>query len=273
MKENIETTSLAWKQIADEWKTYFTPPSRVSAQETEKYQEWLRKLKEGKAPLRGLVLGVTPELRDALTEFEYQACSMDINVEMYLAMNELVEKRNPNEVFVRANWLDNPLANVPWVEREHLPSEVQRLLKPNGVFLTRAFCVPKEKSFATIDEVLEHFAKKEFSMQSALEMALELLILTYEPEQHMGSFTKAKELLEDYHSRKGSKFENENLQKIHDIVWGYWLKKLLGKTWIFAYRDEEEQQYEKYFKLEEVFEASDHDYGNITPMYILRKGS
>lgn len=286
MEENIETTSLPWKQIAYDWETYFTVPSRISPQETNQYREWLEKINRGGEPLKGLTLGATPELRDALTEFNYRPYSIDINLDMFLAMDGLVRKKNPNEVLVRANWLDNPLAdnyfdvvvgdavlpNIPWQERPHLLSEVTRLLKSSGIFLTRAFCVPGRKSFASVEEILEHFSKKRQSVvQSALEMVLELHILTYDPKDHLGSFAKAKNALEEYHKRKSAKFENEDLQRIHDVVWDFWCKKFVNKVFTYVYRHEEENDYKKYFTIVEVFEARDHAYSNITPMYFLKR--
>jgi len=131
MAENIETTSTVWKQIADMWNSYFTPPSRISPQELEKYREWLKEMKKGK-PLNALVLGATPELRDALSEFGYKVTIIDLNMEMIIAMTSLLKIRNQNEAVVKANWLDNPLQsgyfdiivgdavlpNIPWAKRE-----------------------------------------------------------------------------------------------------------------------------------------------------------
>ena len=286
MKEDLKTTSLPWQQVAYMWKTYFTVPSRISPQEVEKYREWLKEINKDKKPLKGLVLGATPELRDALVDFGYKVYSIDINLDMFLAMEELLRNKNPNEVLIRANWLDNPLAdnyfdvvlgdavlpNIPWNERPHLLSEVKRILKPDGIFLTRAFCVPDKKPFSNVEEILDHFSKKEQSiMQSALEMVLEFHILTYDPKDHLGSFAKSRDVLEEYHKRKGDKFENKKLQEIHDIVWDFWCKKFVNKVFVYAYRNEEENDYKKYFKTMEVFEAKDHDYSKITPMYFLKK--
>jgi SAM-dependent methyltransferase len=286
MKANLATTSLPWQQVAYMWNNYFTIPSRISPQEVKKYREWLREINKNKKPLRGLVLGATPELRDALSDFGYLLHSIDINLDMFLAMDELIKHKNPNEVLIEANWLDNPLAdnyfdvvvgdavlpNIPWEERLHLLSKVKKLLKPSGIFLTRAFCVPDIKSFSSVEEILEHFSKKEQPiMRNALEMVLEFQILTYDPKDHLGSFAKAKDVLGKYHKRKGDKIKNEKLQKIHDIVWDFWCKKFVNKNFIYAYRNDEESEYEKYFKIAKVFEAKDHDYSKITPMYFLKK--
>jgi len=287
MKANLKATSLPWKQIAYMWNHYFTTPSRISPQEVKKYKQWLKTINKGKKPLKGLVLGATPELRDALSDFGYLVYSVDINLDMFLAMDELLKNKNPNEVLIKANWLDNPLANnyfdvvvgdailpnIPWNKRLDLLKEVKRLLRPNGVFLTRAFCVPDKKPFSNVEEIFKHFSKKKANRQSALEMVLELHILTYSPKDRLGSFAKAKDALEAYHKRKGKSFNNKNLQKIHDIVWNFWCKKFVNKVFVYTYRKDEEKDYKKYFKIKDVFEANDHDYSKITPMYFLKKAS
>lgn len=286
MKENLATTSLPWQQVAYMWKNYFTVPSRISVQEAEKYKEWLNGINKDRKPLKGLVLGATPEVRDALSDFRYAFSSIDINLDMFLAIDELLKNKNQNEVLIKGNWLDNSLAsdyfdvivgdavlpNIPWNERPHLLSEVKRLLKPSGIFLTRAFCVPNKKPFSNVEEILEHFSKKEQAvMQSALEMVLEFQILAYDPKDHLGPFAKARDVLEEYHKRKGNKFDNKRLQEIHDIVWDFWCNKFVNKVFVYAYRDEEENDYKKDFKVIEVFKAKDHDYSKITPMYFLQK--
>ena len=286
MKEDLKTTSLPWQQIAYTWKNYFTVPSRISPQEVGKYREWLEEINQDKKPLKGLVLGATPELRDALSDFSYKVYSIDINLDMFLAMDELLQHKNPDEVLIKSNWLDTPLAenyfdvvlgdavfpNIPWEDRPRLLAEIQRLLKPSGVFLTRAFCVPDNKPFASVEEILEHFSTKDQpAMQSALEMVLEFQILTYDPQDHLGSFAKARDVLAEYHQRKGDKFEDKKLQEIHDIVWDFWCQKFVNKVFVYAYRAEEEESYKKYFKITETFEAQDHDYFKITPMYFLKR--
>lgn len=284
MKEDIQSTSLPWKQIANMWNSYFTVPSRISSQEIAKYRRWLKEVNKSKKPLKGLVLGATPELRDALFDQGFKVHSIDINLDMFLAMDELLKNKNSDEVLIKSNWLENPLAsgyfdvvlgdavlpNIPWNERQHLLSEIKRILKPEGIFLTRAFCVPDKKPFKNADEILEYFSKKKPNMQSALEMVLELQILAYDPNDHQGSFAKARRLLEEYHSRNGLKFNKKNLQEIHDVVWNFWCEKFINKVFLYSYRKDEEKEYQKLFKIKEVFEVKDHDYSKITPMYFLQ---
>lgn len=286
MNKDLKATSLPWKQIACMWVNYFTVPSRISPQELDQYKKWMKKKNTNKKHLKALVLGATPEIRDALFDLGYKVYSIDINRDMFLAMHELLKDKNPNEILITENWLDNSLENnffdviagdailpnIPWSQRSNLLSIIKKLLKPNGVFLTRAFCIPDKKTFKDVKEVFEHFSKKQDPIkQCALEMVLELQILAYNPKDHLGSFSKAKDLLEEYHKKKGNKFKNKRLQKIHDIVYNFWCKDFLNKVFVYAYRDEEEKSYKKYFKIVNTFEASDHSYSKITPMYFLQK--
>lgn len=280
--ENIEATSVAWKQIAGMWNTYFTPPSRISPREAAKYGQWLKKIKKGS--MKALVLGVTPEIREALAEFGYETTCIDINKEMIQAMNSLITIKNPDEIIVNENWLHNSLEddsfdvvlgdavlpNIPWDKWDKLLSEIKRVLKPSGVFITRAFCVPRKKPFATLDEIFEYFSAKEPTYRSALEFTLEIMIHFYNPSDHLGTFKKSKEVLEKVRGENGFGFESKNLNKILDIVWNFWCTKFIEKVFVYAYRDEEEALYEEFFEIVETFESEDNPHSKTTPMYILK---
>ena len=283
MKEDIQKTSVPWKQIADMWDTYFTPPSRVSQDEAKKYEEWLKEIKKGE--MKALVLGVTPEIRESLTKLGYETTCIDINKEMILAMDSVLKTKDPDEVIVNEDWLNNSLednafdvaigdcvlSNVKWEERDKLLAEVKRVLKPNGIFIMRFFSIPREKPFKTIDELLEYFSKKEPNYRSALELVFELQIFCYNPEDHQGTFSEPKKVLEKL--RVGDSFNSkfENLNKILDIVWNFWCEKYLNKVYYYPYRDEEEKRLKKFFEISKIYEAKDHNYSKITPMYFLKK--
>ena len=282
MAENLEKTAAPWKAIAEMWNTYFTQPSRVSKDESNKYKEWLSKYADPSKNI--LLLGVTPEIRESLAGLNCNVTCIDINKEMISAMDSVLKVKNPLEEILNENWLDNSLPdnsfdivigdavlpNVAWEEREKLLMEVKRVLKPDGLFITRAFCVPGEKPFRNIDELLKKFSTKEPDYQSALELVLELQILAYDPKDHLGTFSKPKEMLEKIRGEKGFDFDSDNLNKILEMVWNFWCVKFVKKAYTYAYRDEEEKEYEKYFEIAEIYEATDNSYSDITPMYILR---
>ena len=282
MAENLEKTAAPWKAIAEMWNTYFTQPSRVSKDESDKYKEWLSKYADPSKNI--LLLGVTPEIRESLAGLNCNVTCIDINKEMISAMDSVLKVKNPLEEILNENWLDNSLPdnsfdivigdavlpNVAWEEREKLLTEVKRILKPDGLFITRAFCVPGEKPYRNVDELLKKFSTKEPNYQSALELVLELQILAYDPKDHLGTFSKPKEMLEKIRGEKGFDFDSDNLNKILEMVWNFWCVKFVKKAYTYAYRDEEEKEYEKYFEIAEIYEATDNSYSDITPMYILR---
>ena len=282
MSENLKKTAAPWKAIADMWNTYFTQPSRVSQDESNKYKEWLLKYVDPSKKI--LLLGVTPEIRESLAELKYNVTCIDINKEMISAMDSVLKVKNPHEEILNENWLDNSLPdnsfdivigdavlpNVAWEEREKLLLEVKRALKPKGLFITRAFCIPREKPFKNVDELLKKFSTKEPNYQSALELVLELQILAYDPKDHLGTFSKPKDMLEKIRGKNGFNFESDNLNKILEMVWNFWCVKFVKKVYTYAYRDEEEKEYEKDFEIVETYEARDNSYSDITSMYILK---
>lgn len=282
MVENLETTAAPWKQIAKLWDTYFSQPSRVSDKESKKYEEWLKEIKKTK--MKALVLGVTPEIRESLAELEYNVTCIDINPEMIQAMNSVMKVKNSNEIIINENWLENSLKdksfdvvigdavleNVTWEERDKLLFEIKRVLKPKGVFLTRVFSIPREKPYKTIEEILEKFSKKEPTYKSAIELVFELQIFCYNPEDHKGTFTEPKNILEKIRGKNGFNFENHNLNKILDMVWDFWCGKYLNKVYYYPLRDEEEVRIKKLFDIVKIFETDDQPYGKITPIYFLK---
>ena len=246
-KATLDTTSYAWKKIADNWVTYFFAPSRPSHEEVKRYQEWLKTIANGSKGLKGLVLGATPELRDALNQLHFKTHAIDINIEMIQALNNLVEHKNPDEVLVKANWLDNPLQsgyfdvilgdavfpNIPWEQQHILYGQIKRLLKPGGIFINRAFFAPEKKRYGTIDEILTAFEAKKSSYQTAIELVFEIQLLTHNPKDRLGSMAKVKSMVEKLRSKNGFTFKSVELNKTLDILWDYWLRRALLRKYGF----------------------------------------
>ncbi len=282
MSGNLEKTAAPWKAIADMWNTYFTQPSRVSKDEASKYGIWLSKYSD--ASKNVLLLGVTPEIRESLAGLNCNVTCIDINKEMISAMDSILKVKNPDERILNENWLDNSLSdnsfdivvgdavlpNVAWVDREKLLMQIKRVLKPDGLFITRAFYVPRKKPFRNMDEILAKFSARKPDYQSALEFVLELQILAYDPKDHLGTFSKPREMLAKIRGVGGFGFESESLNQILEMVWSFWCVKFVNKAYTYAYRDEEEEAYQKYFDTVETYVAGDNSYSDITPMYILR---
>ncbi|MFH0875731.1 MAG: class I SAM-dependent methyltransferase [archaeon] len=283
MTQNLEKTATPWKGIADMWNTYFTPPSRISGDEVKKYREWLKRLK--RPEMKALVLGVTPEIRELLFALGYKITCIDINPEMIKAMDSVIKTKDPNEIIINENWLGNSipshsfdivvgdcvLENVLWEQRDELLFEIVRILKPNKLFITRIFTVPRKKPYNNIHEVLEKFSEKEPNYRSALEFIFDLQILFYTERDHKGTFSKPKEEIEKLRVNGRFSFKSEKLNKLLDLVWNFWCQKYVNKVYYYPYQDEEEIRVQNFFKIEEKFnQAQDNEYSKYTPMYILK---
>jgi hypothetical protein len=276
---DISKTSTPWAQIATMWGEFFTSPSRISKEEQSQYRKWFEREKQGKA----LVLGVTPEIRSELLPLKYQVTCVDINLDMILAMNQLMPKLSQTEILIRSDWLSVPLEklafdiavgdavlpNLPWDLRVKQLAKVHELLAPGGAFITRAFCAPSEKRFNSVDEVLSAISKRsdQSTVQQSLELVLELQYLTYNSGDHCGSFRKAKDIADRHRAKQPEIMNNPAVE----LLYSFWFEKFIDKVFLYATKDEEEEQYRQFFKIEKKFEARDHHYGALTPMYLLRK--
>ena len=244
MSSDLEKTSIAWKDIAKRWEEYFTPPSRPSDQESQKYEQWLSQIADDKKGQKALVLGSTPELRNALNKMGFKPHTIDINIEMIQALVDLVEHKNPEEVVVKANWLDAPLRsdyfdvilgdavfpNVPFDQRQKFFEQICRMLKPGGYFLNRAFFAPEQPRFSSVIEALKSFSDKPPTNQSALEIVFELQLITRDPGDRLGSMQKVKTALDGVKEDPLYSSLPENITDTLKIVHNYWLHDVSRKS-------------------------------------------
>ncbi len=142
-----------WSLIANGWKL-FTPPWRPSKVNIAIYEKILKKTIKGVKNLKALILGATPEIRDMLAKYKnIEVVVSDYNMEMVLAMNELVTKKNfQNERWIKTSWVDMPLekgyfdivfgdyviSQLPENLTDKFIGHIKSLLKKNGLFVTRA---------------------------------------------------------------------------------------------------------------------------------------
>ena len=144
-----------WKTMANNWNLFCSPgrPSPRNILDYEKlFQSTIKKRKNPKI----LILGATPELRDLLNKFKKaEVCICDINIEMILAMTELMKKKKAveREIWMKANWKDMPLKKdyydvilgdyitsaFPLKDHAELFNKLRSVLNKNGCFVSRIF--------------------------------------------------------------------------------------------------------------------------------------
>ena len=174
-----------WSLIADGWKM-FTPPWRPAKENINYYEKILKRtIKDAKNP-KVLILGATPEIRDILAKYRnIEVVISDYNMEMILAMNELVVRKNfKNEKWFKTSWVDMPLekeyfdiifgdyviSQLPKNLTSKFLSQIRSLLKSNGRFITRTIFYNPE--FAqSFDDLMEKFKRLKLNNQSVSDLA------------------------------------------------------------------------------------------------------
>lgn len=279
MTTSLDGTSRAWSKIAEKWITYFKPPSRPSNSEVQAYRQMIESYAGENA--QALVLGATPELLDLLADANIQTDLIDISQEMVSAMLEIAK---PFDRGVNiGNWLEMPfednsydlilgdavIQNVPYESRADMIKEILRVLKPGGKYLNRSFCVPENKQHNSIDEILFAFRDKPVDETTAIELIFEIQILNYDTSDHLAAVSDIRDVVMKLRTNDGFNRENDNENQILNILWEYWLKDISDKVWVYDTRANEEAFLYQGFSIEEVFEANDHPYGDLTPLYCL----
>jgi len=259
-----------WKAYAARWQKYCTPPGRPSKQAMAMYRKFAKQsFSNLKRKPRTLVLGATPEARDVLVGLKAEVSIIDFNMEMILAMTELVKKKNPNEIIVKANWLNMPfppnyydavlgdlvLCNVPGPLQARFLKEVKRVLKPKGYFITKMHVIPNDWQFKPIDWVLDKYAKIPVCKNTAIELFGFLHNTIYQPKIHIMDISLIRKGLTKYWKKGKYKHPSAKISKLLNHIWEMF--KPMDKTWCTGYEKEISKQVSQYFKIRKKIVLND----------------
>lgn len=303
--ENKEKFSEPWKKFARRWQKYYTPPGRPSKQAIEVYRKFINRAldfpresastpsvtEESRSAsisnIKILILGSTPELRDLAAEFTPEVAFVDVNLEMILAMNEIVKKKNLQEIMVKANWLNAPLAssyfdiilgdlvvsNLPMDRQDDLLQEIKRLLKPKGYFITKMEVMPEKWQFAEFDDVLDRYVKIPFlGKQGAMELFVYLHNNAWDPKTGTANVQKSKNWMNKYQIKPGVyKHPSNKITRYLNNIWAMW--QPMEKQWAFKTEKGATQQVSKYFQILEKVVLNDcyfHEVDESFPIWFCR---
>ncbi|MFA5878224.1 MAG: methyltransferase domain-containing protein [Candidatus Staskawiczbacteria bacterium] len=170
----------SWKVLKNTWFK-IVPPSRPCKDLLSIWEDVLVKIEKRTKNPKGLILGSTPELRDLLIKNGFQSFACDVNANMLMNMDGLMKygKSSKNKKIV-GNWLKVNLPQnsfdvvVGHIALEQilnvkdlnaLLGKIQRILKPNGVFLT--CCLVRNKKPVIIgngwEKLLRSYKNKKIS--------------------------------------------------------------------------------------------------------------
>jgi len=185
IKNNEKDYAAPWSSIASSWQL-LTPPWRPGKENIAYYEKILKKQIKGIKNPKVLILGATPEIRDMLAKHKnIEVVLADYNMEMVLAMNELVIKKNfQNERWLKTSWIDMPLekgyfdmifgdyvlSQLPENLTNKFIGHIKSLLNKNGRFITRVIYYNPEIAMSFFD-IMKKFEKVELSNQSISDVA------------------------------------------------------------------------------------------------------
>lgn len=173
----IEGSSNPWEYMCERWNLYF-PPARPSANDVAVYKRMMYRSFEGLEQDRFhvLVLGATPEIREMLAaDQRIEVTLVDLTMEMFAAMGELMSESTDREIWVRSSWVGAPLKeqyfdavisdlvvpNVPYESLGAFYEKVRSLLRPTGHWINRIYFVDDHTRIRTLDELLAEYCAKD----------------------------------------------------------------------------------------------------------------
>ncbi|KKW43015.1 MAG: hypothetical protein UY92_C0001G0029 [Candidatus Magasanikbacteria bacterium GW2011_GWA2_56_11] len=279
-----ETFATPWKDLANRWEAYYTPPGRPSPEDCQLYAKYVRRALGKKKSGRALVLGATPEIRNLLHKLPVEVTSLDINLEMILAMNRFVPQCE-KDILVRGSWVDNPLksgyfdavigdyswSNVPRRQWTQFNETVARLLTPAGLYVHRVHLVPDGWQRESALPIVQDYASRPYSRQLAFELFFKLLTNTYNKRDRSVSMRRIWDDLASFWRAgkfvRGASIPGAGrlLADLHKF-WG-----TTDKTWQIGYKSDLLADIGPYFQLGESVKANDYDDAGCVEMWICRK--
>jgi len=236
-----------WKAFAARWRELYTAPGRPSKPDIAVYRRYIQSAcARLKRKPRTLVLGATPELRDLLAQLKHDVTLADINMEMILAMSELINPKNPPETLVRADWSQTPLRtgyfdvvvgdlvipNVTPDRRRAFTKEMHRLLKPGGAFVTRVFITPPLKEpRENRDEVIERYAHIPPGETRSHELFADLFMnIALDRRRMIFDIKKLRDVINEFRIKDGVyRHPNKNITQYLNKMWRMW--QPMDKQW------------------------------------------
>lgn len=284
-----------WQEIS---KNYckFIVPNRPSLGDCENYGQLIAKALRNKKNPKIMVMGSTPELRSILLQYEIfnkaEVYCVDLNYGMYQSMTDfMAHSAKFNEKHKKASWIDTKLpdkqfdlvvgdeviCNVDNKLHQELFKEINRVLKKDGVWITRNDVFLPENEKDDVRSILIDLAEKIDSGKYNLHFAINILYIKmfyranedYNPDNTMiGHYQIAKK--EYVKSLKNHKYG-----KIISALMLMYKENFVALGgdyhWYVLSEKESEEELKPYFKLEKKVYSSDYCTAKNSPIYFLRK--
>lgn len=268
-----------WHQsFAKKWGEISKPPICPSKSEVAIIRSWIKKHKGQNL----LVLGSTPQYRDLGHELKKQVAIADISLKMMQAMSEFMKYKNKvsEELWLKANWLEMPvrqnhwdfvlgdlvLANMPLKLWPKFLQKINKVLKPNGFFITRCWWKEKFSSDSFLETIINNpNLEKKWNSSEVVWLAH---MLPYNPTAHTISSKKGRTQLKNLIKKEKDKPLQARLKKILNM----YNEEIPGnKTWWGFPKKNLDKIFSRYFHIIDIQHGNDHCFTQDTPVYLLKK--
>ena len=278
-KDQKERYTKPWQDFMDKYEKLYWSPGKPTLKEKEIFKRFLKELKANDS--KGLVLGATPAMREALAELDIEITLIDASQIIIDAMTRLIE-HDRKETKIVGDWLNMPfkdstfdfvlgdlvLGNLSGKNKQNFLKEIKRVLKPTGYFIHRFFYIPDNWKPIPTEETFERFAKLDNPYDRSMEIFVHLLFDSYNKDKNEFDMKIVKEKLKKYWKDNKYQHENKHIEGLLNRAYEMW--KPLDKVWHAGTKKEVFGWIEKEFKIIKQENDLDHMFGKWFPVVVCK---
>jgi len=275
-----------WLKLAKNWRKV-KAPVRPSREDVLFFKEESKKIIGKKKNIKILIFGATPELRDLALSFKAEVVTIDQNLDMILAMKNLMKHKESNEVIIKGDWLSTPLkrnyfdliwgdgvnTQFQWEKARFFYKHFYSLLKLNGYFVTRCFSLPdnvkvSDFTWKIIIDIFEKIGKNnKVSLQNLADLNICLQLLSLNKNEYVKSPT-IRELNQAF--KFYPSLSKKIKKKIAKEMTLLYLSKE-RKTWRTPTQKDTHKELENYFKIVKVVPSNYNYWKYVSKLFLLKK--
>ena len=285
-----------WRKWAKYW-SLFTKPSRPSRDDIKIFGKLIDEYIGSRPNPTIVILGSTPEFRELCFTYSLRYKAKIICVELirdiYMGMKKLLDTSNTMEKVLICNWLSVELpnesadvvigdltdGNISFNLKTQYYKEIVRVLKPNGLYITRMAAYPSRTEITailTIDQIKSQLIKYCNAMLNG-----DITIL--EASNYLG----ADMAFYSYYKTNGKRlsysvYKNEihtlieitkddllaqQILQLMEKIWG----PIKDKHWDYYSLDKTILNLNIFFKDIKYYFSNDYPVASLTPIFVMKK--
>lgn len=262
------------KALSHKW-TNMTWPNRPSIGELNIYTNHLRNYQKKNKNIKCLILGSNVEFRDWAYEENLDVSIMHNNEEYHLATYRELRHKNAPYTLILKDWQeicfnneydlivgDQLIGNTPKENLEDFLKRVSKSLKPEGLFLSKSYYIPKDYEIKTKEQIFENYYKNGEGRNPLAYCGFDLTCACLDDNNYV-EFSLLDNLIKDAYNEKII------TQETYDFLSNIGLEKMNYKFYVPTI-EEYESIVLKYFDIVQKTYTNDVGAENF-PIYILKK--